>query len=67
MKDYKKTIHYLDNLRKIKLSITGKDLQNAGLPPSAKYSKIFDAVLEQKLASPQMSKEDELKTAIELF
>lgn len=67
LKDYKKTIHYLDNLRKIKLSITGKDLQNAGLPPSAKYSKIFDAVLEQKLASPQMSKEDELKTAIELF
>lgn len=65
--DYKKAIHYLDNLCGIKLAITGKDLQNAGLPPSAKYTGIFDAVLEKKLASPQMTKEEELKIAKELF
>ena len=63
LKDYEKAIHYLDNLRGIKISINGKDLQAIGLPPSAKYATIFDKVLEQKLASPGMNKSEELSIA----
>lgn len=63
LKDYEKAIHYLDNLRGIKISINGKDLQAIGLPPSAKYAAIFDKVLEQKLASPGINKSEELSIA----
>ncbi len=63
LKDYEKAIHYLDNLRGIKISINGNDLQAIGLPPSAKYAAIFDKILEQKLASPGMNKSEELSIA----
>ena len=63
LKDYKKAVHYLDNLRKIKLSITGKDLQKIGIAPSPAYQQIFDRVLTEKLKNPAMSKNDEIKIA----
>ena len=63
LKDYKKAVHYLDNLRKIKLSITGKDLQKIGIAPSPTYQEIFDRVLAEKLKNPAMSKNDEIKIA----
>ena len=63
LKDYKKAIHYLDNLRKIKLLITGKDLQKIGIAPSPTYQEIFDRVLTEKLKNPAMSKNDEIKIA----
>lgn len=53
--------HYLDDLRNIKIEITGKDLQAKGIKPSPKYAEIFDEVLKAKLKNPQMTKEDENK------
>ncbi|MFR1673196.1 MAG: CCA tRNA nucleotidyltransferase [Candidatus Gastranaerophilaceae bacterium] len=55
--------HYLDDLRNIKIEITGKDLQAKGIKPSPKYAEIFDEVLKAKLKNPQMTKEDEFKIA----
>ena len=61
LKDQKGAKHYLDNLRNIKISINGKDLQNLGISPSPQYQEIFDEVLKAKLQNPKMTKEDELK------
>lgn len=55
--------HYLDDLRKIKLDITGKDLQTLGIKPSPKYQEIFDEVLKVKLKNPSMAKDDEIEEA----
>ena len=63
LKDQKGVKHYLDNLRNIKISINGKDLQNLGISPSPQYQEIFDEVLKAKLQNPKMTKEDELKIA----
>ena len=59
--DEKGAKHYLNNLKNIKISISGKDLQNLGIKPSPKYQKIFDEVLKAKLNNPQMSKKEELE------
>lgn len=58
--DEKGACHYLDDLRKIKISVTGKDLQELGIKPSPKYQEIFDEVLKLKLQNPSMTKEDEM-------
>ena len=63
LKDQKGAKHYLDNLRNIKISINGKDLQNLGISPSPQYQEIFDEVLKAKLKNPKITKEDELKIA----
>lgn len=63
LQDKKGAIKYLDNLRKIKLEITGYDLQNLGLEPSKRYGEIFDEVLKQKLQNPYMTKTDEIESA----
>ncbi len=63
LKDQKGAKHYLDNLRNIKISINGKDLQNLGISPSPQYQEIFDEVLKAKLKNPKMTKKDELKIA----
>ncbi len=55
--------HYLDNLRNIKIEITGKDLQEIGIPPSSKYSEIFDYVLKEKLKNPALTKAQEIEIA----
>lgn len=55
--------HYLDDLREIKLDITGKDLQALGIKPSPKYQVIFDEVLNAKLQNPKMTKTDEIEIA----
>lgn len=55
--------HYLDDLREIKLDITGKDLQALGIKPSPKYQVIFDEVLKAKLQNPKMTKTDEIEIA----
>lgn len=52
--------HYLDDLRGIKISVTGKDLQELGIKPSPKYQKIFDEVLKAKLQNRDMTKDDEI-------
>lgn len=59
--------HYLDDLRKIKLDITGKDLQTLGIKPSPKYQEIFDEVLKVKLKNPSMSKDNEIEVALSSY
>ena len=53
--------HYLDDLAKIKISMTGKDLQKLGIAPSPKYQQIFDEVLKQKLKNPKITKQNEIE------
>ena len=60
LKDEQGARHYLDDLRKIKISITGDDLQKLGIKPSPEYQRIFDEILKQKLKNPNMTKEDEI-------
>ena len=60
LKDEAGARHYLDDLRNIKISVTGKDLQNLGIKPSPKYQEIFDELLKQKLIKPQMTFEEEI-------
>lgn len=61
LKDEAGARHYLDDLRNIKISVTGKDLQNLGIKPSPKYQEIFDELLKQKLIKPQMTFEEEIE------
>ena len=67
LKDEVGARHYLDDLRKIKLDITGKDLQTLGIKPSPKYQEIFDEVLKVKLKNPSMAKDDEIEEALSSY
>lgn len=58
---------YLDNLRNITLQISGKDLQELGICPSAQYQKCFDFVIKNKLLMPEMTKEQEIELVKEYF
>lgn len=58
---------YLDNLRYIKLTISGTDLQVLGIPPSAQYQKCFDYILRKKIENPKMKKDQELELAKKYF
>ena len=58
--DEKIARHYLDDLKQIKISVTGNDLLKLGINPSPRYSQIFDVVLRRKLENPQLTKEDEI-------
>ncbi len=52
---------YLDILRKIKILITGKDLLQLGITPSAEYQRIFDYVLSEKLKNSNLTFDDEIR------
>ena len=67
LKDEKIARYYFDNLREIKIQITGKDLENIGFKPSPRYKEIFDFVLARKLENPKMTLEDELNCIKEKF
>ena len=41
--------YYVTNLRNARLSVSGKDIQALGLPPSPVYGKILSAVMDAKL------------------
>ena len=58
--DEKIARHYLDDLKQIRISVTGNDLLKLGINPSPRYSQIFDEILRRKLENPQLTKEDEL-------
>jgi hypothetical protein len=58
---------YLDILQKIKIEITGKDLQNLGIQPSAKYQECFDYILKKKLENFSIDKAQELQFVREFF
>ena len=65
--DEKGARRYLDDLRNIKISVTGKDLQKLGIKPSPKYQEIFDEILKAKLKTPQMSHAEEIELIKNLF
>ena len=54
---------YLTNLRYIKLHINGKSLIENGIEQSKNISLILDYVMEQKLANPNLTYEEELNMA----
>lgn len=59
----KEVCHYLDNLAKIKVQISGDDLIKLGFKPSKKFSEVFDYVLKEKLKTPNMTKLEEIELA----
>ena len=63
MKNAEIAQHYLDNLKDIKISISGQDLQNMGIEPSKKYGECFDYVLKEKLKNPSIKHEAEINLA----
>ena len=65
--DKKITEKYLTKLKTIKLSITGKDLNDLGFKPSEKYQKCFDYILKKKLIKTDMKKSEEINLAKEWF
>ena len=52
--DYKVAIHYLDNLKNIKIKTTGEDLKKLGIPNGKVYKEIFDFLLEEKIKNPNI-------------
>lgn len=59
--DEKIARHYLDDLKQIKISVTGNDLLNLGIKPSPRYQEIFNEILKCKLENPDMTKDEELE------
>ena len=53
--------HYFTHLRSVKVSVTGKDLQDLGLKPGPVYREVLDAVLHAKLNGQLKSKTDEIE------
>lgn len=63
MEDAVKTatlVTYLEELRDIKLEITGDDLINLGFTPGSRFVQILDETLKEKLLNGFASKSDEL-------
>lgn len=54
---------YINKLKDIKISISGKDLQKLGIQPSLKYKACFDEILKQKIKNPKLTNSDELEIA----
>lgn len=54
-------IKFLTALKQIKVLITGEDLIELGLIPSAYFSEVFDKVLKEKLKGKLKKKQDEIK------
>lgn len=58
--DYKTAVHYLENLKTIKINIDGEDLKTLGIPQGRIYKEIFDYILFEKIKNPEMQKTEEL-------
>ena len=67
LKNNKTAEHYLDNLRNIKIEITGKDLSELNIPPSPEYQECFNYILRKKLENKSVDKSSELELAIKFF
>ncbi|HDH00650.1 MAG TPA: hypothetical protein ENG80_02435, partial [Nitrospirae bacterium] len=52
---------YLTTLRKIKPSLTGKDLKTLGYAPGPLFNKILRAVLDERLNGKVKSREEEME------
>lgn len=59
----KRISSYLLQFKKVKLTISGKDLEQMGLKPSPEFKEILDRTLYAKVDGKLKTKEDELKFA----
>ena len=59
--------NYIENLKNIKIEITGEDLQKLGVKPSPKYKECFDKILEAKCYNSNLTKQDEIMIVKEYF
>lgn len=57
----KKISYYVTDLRDEKLSVSGRDIQALGLPPSPVYGKILSMVMDAKLNGHVKSRDQELE------
>ena len=62
----KRISSYLLDYRKVKLAISGKDLERMGLLPSPKFKRILDRTLYAKVDGKLKTKKDELRFAEKL-
>ena len=60
-----KVARYLDFLRNVKLSVTGKDLLAIGVEPSKKFTDAFDYVLKSKFQNTELSEVEEKQLLLE--
>ena len=51
---------YLTHLRNVKITLTGDDLKNLGIPAGPRYRKLFAELLDAKLDGLVKNKEDEI-------
>ena len=63
----KTALKYYEELKDIKLSITGKDLINLGYSPSPDFGNIFKKIIKEKLNGNLIRKEDEIQFAIKFL
>lgn len=54
---------YLDELRKIKIQISGEDLIKLGYKPSKRFAEVLDVVLQAMLENPTMNHAQQLTMA----
>ena len=52
---------YFTRLKRVSISLKGKDLRNLGFEPGPLYKKIFDSLLEARLKNRVNSKKEELE------
>ncbi len=67
LKDAGTAEHYLNNLKDIKIEITGKDLSELNIPPSPEYQECFNYILRKKLENNSIDKLCELELAAKFF
>ena len=52
---------YLTRLRNVKITLSGDDLKNMGIPPGPRYKKILSRLLDAKLDGNVKNREDEIE------
>src|SRR3990172_1219725 len=52
---------YLTRLRNVKITLSGDDLKNMGIPPGPRYKKILSRLLDAKLDGKVKNREDEIE------
>ncbi|MDQ2085748.1 CBS domain-containing protein [Herbivorax sp. ANBcel31] len=60
---YNKVLEYINELKDIRLNITGNDLKEMGVVPGPQYKKILDEILKQKINGNVHTLEGEIKLA----
>ncbi len=58
---------YFTQLQNVRLIITGKELQELGVPPGPRFREILDTLLDARLNNQVLSRDEELKLARQLF